>query len=206
MSAFRPGGLSLTEHALELCLLPQGASVLDVACGDGDTVEFLRGERKFDAYGVDANAPNGAKPYIQKAAADSLPFGEGRFDAIFCECSFSLFHAPEAVLREFSRVLKNGGSLIMSDLYARRESRTFDGQVRRLYTKTELEKLLTNCCFKPFAFEDHLDEMVTMAAELIMDKGADAFYGDMGGSADEFLAASCSYYLLTARSTKAAAR
>jgi arsenite methyltransferase len=206
MSTFRPGGLSLTEHALELCLLPQGASVLDVACGDGDTVEFLRGERKFDACGVDANAPENGKPYIQRAAADFLPFVEGRFDAIFCECSFSLFPAPEAVLREFSRVLKSGGSLIMSDLYARRESRSFAGQVRRLYTKPELEKLLTNCGFESLVFEDHLDEMVTMAAELIMDKGADAFYGDMGGSADEFLAASCSYYLLTARSTKAAAR
>ena len=94
----------------------------------------------------------------------------------------------------------------MSDLYARRESRSFDGQVRRLYTRTELEKLLTNCCFKPLAFEDHLDEMVTMAAELIMDKGADAFYRDMGGSADEFLTASCSYYLLAARKIGAAAR
>lgn len=38
----RPGGLRLTERALEFCRFPAQVPVLDVGCGNGATVHYLR--------------------------------------------------------------------------------------------------------------------------------------------------------------------
>ena len=198
MSVFRPGGLTLTERALALCRLPAGAAVLDVGCGDGDTVKYLRETKKLDAWGVDSEVPDNSDPHLKRAAAESLPFDDGSFDALFCECVFSLVRGPREALLEFGRVLKSGGSLVMSDMYAQKRGCTFAGEVRRLYTKTELENLLSQNGFEISLFEDHQDEMLTLAGQLIMDGGAEAFYRSMGGDRAAFKEAACSYYLLTA--------
>ncbi len=41
-------------------------------------------------------------------------------DALFAECSLSLLGAAEPAVAEFRRVLRPGGLLVVSDLYARR--------------------------------------------------------------------------------------
>ena len=40
--AMRPGGLMLTDRALEFCALPIGSRVLDVGCGPAASIEHLR--------------------------------------------------------------------------------------------------------------------------------------------------------------------
>ena len=48
----RPGGLALTDRALDLCRFASGAALLDVGCGLGATVAHLA-ERGFVATGVE---------------------------------------------------------------------------------------------------------------------------------------------------------
>ncbi len=48
--------------------------------------------------------------------AKSLPFGDGEFDALICECAFCTFTDKSAAAFEFGRVLRPGGRLGLSDV------------------------------------------------------------------------------------------
>ena len=162
-------------------------------------MEYMCREMGCDAMGVDIEAAPD-NPRLFRASVESLPFEDGSFDALLCECSFSLFGESERCLREFARVLKKGAALVMSDIYSRGAGGAFfNGEIRRLYTKEELMRLLEQNGFSRPSFEDHIAEMKTMMGQMIMDGGADSFYKKMGGCAAAFKAARCSYYLVTAR-------
>lgn len=51
--AIRPGGLSITKRAMELCKFEKGAKILDVGCGYGATVEYLQNNYDVEAMGID---------------------------------------------------------------------------------------------------------------------------------------------------------
>ncbi len=49
-----------------------------------------------------------------------FPFPDAAFDGVLLECVFSLFADPFVVLAEIGRVLRPGGTLIISDLYQKK--------------------------------------------------------------------------------------
>jgi len=55
----RPGGLELTARAVDFAGLGAGAAVLDLGCGSGDSVRYLR-TLGIDAIGIDC-APGRSK-------------------------------------------------------------------------------------------------------------------------------------------------
>lgn len=114
----RPGGLALTQRLFDIAALPRGARVLDVGCGQGTTVEWLRREGA-EAFGVDTAPPPGQKPYFYTADAAKLPFDDHSFEAVLFECSLSRIAQPEAALRAAHRVLRRGGALLCGDMYSR---------------------------------------------------------------------------------------
>lgn len=109
--------------------LQPGQEVLEVACGVGGTARFLARD-----YGVRVVATNIAQAQLDEAAeitaaeglsgsvtfriADfhNLPFGAGEFDCWWCQEAFLYATDKRHVLEQALRVVRPGGSVILSDL------------------------------------------------------------------------------------------
>lgn len=124
MSTSIPGGRKLTEKGIELAAWKEGSRILDIGCGEGDTVALLA-ERGMQAEGIDMNlsAISEAK---EKHPGIDVKFGDGEFldsymsytfDGIMMESTLSLINMPDEAMHEAYCVLKKGGRLIVSDLY-----------------------------------------------------------------------------------------
>jgi ubiquinone/menaquinone biosynthesis C-methylase UbiE len=113
--------------------LPAGASVLDVGCGDGRrTMATLHdADPTLDVVGLDFSRvqlglARAAVPDARLVQADmtTLPFRDRTFDAV--SAYHSVFHVPReqhpAVYREFARVLRPGGAVLMTVGSGRSES------------------------------------------------------------------------------------
>ncbi|MEJ8553022.1 DVU_1556 family methyltransferase [Tepidibacter sp. Z1-5] len=124
-NTLRPGGFLLTNRAVLLCDILKNQKVLDVGCGMGATVDFLRSEFEIDAFGIDPshkliNRGRELKnlPIIE-GVGESIPYDNKYFDAVFAECTLSLMKKYEDTLQEIHRVLKPGGFVIISDVFAK---------------------------------------------------------------------------------------
>jgi SAM-dependent methyltransferase len=87
--------------------------VLDAGCGGGEIHgEYKRFKVPVDYYGVDLAVGN-ASEFRVSAVADlhKLPFKDESFDKIICNQVLEHVNDPQAVLRQFFRVLRPGGSL-----------------------------------------------------------------------------------------------
>ena len=112
----RPGGLALTDTALAMCALPCAARVLDVGCGTGAVVAYLKERYGFRAFGIDCSAAAG---HCMRAVAESLPVKDAACDCVMSECVLSLVPHAKRCLHEMYRVLRHGGYAILSDIYDR---------------------------------------------------------------------------------------
>ena len=147
----RPGGIALTKRLAELAELPPGAAILDVGCGRGAAVAYLRASG-FDASGVDCSSKLieqalSACPGLPLARADAeaLPF-DGGFAGALLECVLSEARASE-VLAECGRVLTPDGVLMVSDLY--------DREPKGRFSETFWHTLMNEAGFRVSRFEDH---------------------------------------------------
>jgi len=127
--SFHPGGLRLTERLGTLLNLTPEMRVLDVASGTGGSAFFLAQHFGCHVVGVDYGSQNVAEASRLAAAkglasrvrfergdAERLHFPDASFDALLCECAFCTFPDKSAAAREFTRVLRAGGNIGLSDL------------------------------------------------------------------------------------------
>lgn len=215
--AIRPGGVALTRHALALAALPLGARVLDVGCGVGATVALCREEFGLDAVGLDLSAKllaegrrlSSVRPLLQ-ATALRPPFIAGAFDAILAECSLSLVADWGRALAESRRVLRPGGRLIASDVYAAPKDSPPPASSRLrcclsgARSRREIEAHLSAHGFELLHWEDHTAELKQFAARLIWEHGSLAdFWACTGATERETAAfpARPGYFLLIAHCT-----
>jgi ubiquinone/menaquinone biosynthesis C-methylase UbiE len=190
-STLRPGGFSLTDRAAEVIGLLPGWRVLDVGCGLGATVERLRSRFGAQAWGIEVSDTQIARIQgvsgIIQACGDVLPFVSDSFDALYCECVFSLFPDQKKGLDEFWRVLKPNGFLVLSDLYSLDDSKieSFSCAGRAvpvLQTHEAVEKK----GFFVRLLEDHSPYLKELAAKIIW----------AGNDENEACARRLGYYLM----------
>lgn len=171
-----PGGLELTERAVELARLAAGARVLDVGCGLGTTVAHLEAAYGLRATGVDcsgAAVEQGLAAWpgadLRVGRAESLPFAGPAFAAVFMECVLSTVLRRRRALEEARRVLVPGGRIVLADLYVR--SREEEGGVRpralpSLGTRDEIEDLVRSAGFAVTVWEDHSSALAQLLWDL----------------------------------------
>lgn len=162
-TTIRPGGLSLTDRALEFCPFADGAELLDVGCGTGASVEHLRSRYGFDVKGIDISPKLIAEGLLRNPAlpifegmAEALPCPADSQDGILCECVLSLLAEPLQAMAEFRRALRSGGYLMLSDMYNR------DTLTR------QIETWLFENGFTLLLWEDHTRLLRELAARLIL--------------------------------------
>lgn len=209
---FRPGGFELTNRAISLANLAAGASIVDLGCGAGDTVRYLR-MLGFDAIGIDpaaGPAETQITPTRILARAEDLPLADDSVHAVLAECSVSLFEKRDRAFAECARVLVDGGRLIISDLYARRPEgiapvRALQGScIAGILVRAELEASLASAEFTIDAWEDHSRALRECAARYVFEQGSlDGLWGSIGGQSSQdtqaaMRAVRAGYFLLIA--------
>jgi len=193
----RPGGFDLTDRGVAYCGLAPGVRLLDVGCGTGAAVHHLRRHHGLTAMGIDRSAvlledgtrSHGALPLVQ-GRAEALPVGDGRVQAVLCECVLSLCPDPLCTLGETLRVLQPGGYLVLTDVYARGPSAPAEKTGRSNVScclqgavdRNTLETRVTGAGFDLLLWEDHSLLLKHLAAQLVWTYGSlDAFWSAVYG-------------------------
>ncbi len=123
----RPGGIALTNEIVSYCKPTAGSTILDVGCGPGHTVAMLASVFGLQPTGLDpsaamlataaerlSTAPN--VTFLQGEATD-IPCASQSFAMVISECVLSLTGDIGKSLQEMHRVLRQGGTLILTDIY-----------------------------------------------------------------------------------------
>jgi SAM-dependent methyltransferase len=211
----RPGGALLTERALEICSLPPGSRIADIGCGAGGTLEHLERTGVYRLIGVDCSetllgeaAPRLRSGELVQGRAEALPFKKASFDALFCECVLSIVDDRITALHEFARVLKEGGFLIVSDLFGqaglgrgRSDGESQGFQTKGVLAKDDLLDLLSRLGFSILLWEEHERLLKEFVARLILagERLPDPWGGRKGQDEKKKGRSGISYFLLVAR-------
>ena len=94
-------------------LIDKNTRVLDVGCGDGTLMEYLKDSRKIDIRGIEISKNNVQKCLSKgltviegDAEKDLLQFPDGSFDFVILSQTLQAFLTPEIVIKELLRVGK----------------------------------------------------------------------------------------------------
>ena len=181
----RPGGLELTQRGLALARLAPDDAVLDIGCGTGVTVAFLR-EQSIRAMGIDSSAILLARGRSQNTGlplllgeGEALPFANESFDAVLLECALSLVQDRMRVFLECHRVLKPLGRIIVTDIYARNpeavpklRSLSVRSCLRGAIDKDQFFHESSEAGFGNVCFEDHSDLLRDFVFQMIWTYGS----------------------------------
>ena len=94
-------------------LINKNTRVLDVGCGDGTLMEYLKNSRKIDIRGIEISKNNVQKCLSKgltviegDAEKDLLQFPDSSFDFVILSQTLQAFLTPEIVIKELLRVGK----------------------------------------------------------------------------------------------------
>ncbi|MCM3568943.1 class I SAM-dependent methyltransferase [Neobacillus mesonae] len=121
-----PGGIGLTKSLLSEENINQNSKVLDAGCGTGQTAAYLYNQFKANISCLELNPImiEKAKKRFQslqipiqliQGSVEEIPFQDQSFDFVLCESVLAFVNKPKA-LKEFHRVLKDGGRFIANEM------------------------------------------------------------------------------------------
>lgn len=121
-----PGVQRLRDWALAALAPQPGETCVDVGSGTGAEVRRLAGLVGASGQAVGVEPHGGLRAIAEErsqgsgaryvdGAAGALPFADGSVDVIRCERVFQHLPDPEAAVREFVRVLRPGGRVVVID-------------------------------------------------------------------------------------------
>lgn len=117
MSAHDPASLAAArpDFAAIAAWIPQGASVLDLGCGDGSLLRYLQDTRKVRGYGVEiaddnivACMRNGVNVIQSDLDSGLSGFETGAFDYVILSQTLQAMRHTEALVKEITRVGREG--------------------------------------------------------------------------------------------------
>lgn len=120
--SLRPGGEWLTRRILELSRPEANHVLLDAGCGPGGSLALYRAYGLEKVLGIDLDPEFVAEarilhwPVLQ-ADLCRLPLTDQSIDMVICECAWNLT-PRERTLAELGRVVRPGGVLAITDIYA----------------------------------------------------------------------------------------
>jgi ubiquinone/menaquinone biosynthesis C-methylase UbiE len=159
-----------TRETLRRLPMTSGARVLDVGCGTGELMRRLRAKYPHAVLaGLDpvaemlavARDKLSGNEDLRTGYADALPWGAGSFDVVVSCNMFHYISHPVEALREMGRVLRPGGSLVLTDwcddylacrvcnLYLRLTNRAF----YKTYRQAECRQLLHAAGYRDVTIE-----------------------------------------------------
>jgi ubiquinone/menaquinone biosynthesis C-methylase UbiE len=159
-----------TRETLRRLPMTSGARVLDVGCGTGELMRRLRAKYPHAVLaGLDpvaemlavARDKLSGDEDLRTGYADALPWGAGAFDVVVSCNMFHYISHPVEALREMGRVLRPGGSLVLTDwcddylacrvcnLYLRLTNRAF----YKTYRQAECRELLHAAGYRDVTIE-----------------------------------------------------
>lgn len=114
---------SVEETIARIPPLPPAASVLDAGCGTGALLrELARRDADLRLTGLDLSAAmtaagSEAAPHLNFVVGDTeaLPFPSASFDLVVSSSSFHFWPSPTIALAELRRVLRAGGTVVITD-------------------------------------------------------------------------------------------
>jgi demethylmenaquinone methyltransferase/2-methoxy-6-polyprenyl-1,4-benzoquinol methylase len=143
-------------HGLALARVLPGERILDVAAGPGKVMALLAKQAGEPGctVGVDLSPRmlhvarrRSPKAALIQADARLLPFGEGVFDLVWSSYFLDLLPTAELtpLLREFRRVLRPGGRLLLVSLSQKSETPTLWERVYRITPSRLVPYLFGGC-------------------------------------------------------------
>ncbi|NOX35648.1 MAG: class I SAM-dependent methyltransferase [Deltaproteobacteria bacterium] len=123
------GGIMTSMELIKKANLSCEAKVLDAGCGIGGSSRLLAGQFKFKVTGIDIadkfiEAANFLtkctrledKLVFRQGSVLDLPFSDNTFDAVLCQHILMNIEDKSTAFKEFYRVLKNDGKLILHEI------------------------------------------------------------------------------------------
>ena len=123
--SLHPGGLGLTRRLADRMGLSATDTVLDAACGLGESTRFLAGEYGCRVFGIDLSKRTLEKarpthddrnPTFLVGDGEQLPFRDDTFSGVISECSLCLMPELGHELGEIFRTLRPRGKLGITDI------------------------------------------------------------------------------------------
>lgn len=125
ISPFREINNRMLERVSQLINVKNNSRILDAGCGTGTFLQILYSEGKnLNLYGVDiseemlkvARQKLGDNVELSLKGVEELDFDDNSFDYIFTIDAFHHYADQEVAIRNFYRILKKEGELIIVDI------------------------------------------------------------------------------------------